>query len=380
MAKIRYACDDCSHEFNGNDFTDECPNCGSRNIEPSSDNPGGGISSGLSRLFVFINNNKVVFGLILIGLIVLLVFSKKEVESNVEYSITISQPNGANYLAVGMRRLDETTNKLLEVPSTRILSLIEKKVIINNGDPIDIQDDNRIYLCPRYEGAIRIKITPKPLTKIKGLGVNKKTKVIASNFKLDGILESDKANCPALPLNPSEIEIRFERNCKLRVVVTRDLRGKSVLVSVSGKDGAYEKRLEWDRKSLVEKRQDVWVIIEGNDKATATPAITNGNKIPDCGCPATPEAIKVFIQEFKRLAKNFGLAPRNREAQRAFQSFLTKGELRHKIYLNNESVDIYELMTKMRVNAINDDKRYRLDGEPTLSDSCILTFKFIEIQ
>jgi DNA-directed RNA polymerase subunit RPC12/RpoP len=375
MAKIRYKCDDCSHEFDGNDFTDECPKCSSRNIVPLSSTSAGGVGDIIKNAQVFIKNNKIIVGILAAIVIILLCYYKFSDEPKVEYDVEIIQPEDANYLEVKMKE----TNKQFDVPAKKILRLIERKVIINNGDPVEIQDDNKIYLCPNYVGSVRITITSKPLTKLKGLSEDKKTKVESCNFKLDGITESGKANCPTLRLNPSEFQVKFEKGCKLRVVVSRNLKGKSVFVSVTGPDGPFENKTVWDRKSLVNKKQDVWVVIEGNDKSTATPAITNGVDIDDCGCPTLPKDIQALKEEFKRLANNFGLDPRNRDAQKSFQKFLNKRVPIHVIYLNNELVDINELQNKMRVNANNEGKQYRLQGEPTLSDDCTFTFRFIEM-
>jgi hypothetical protein len=378
MAKIRYKCDDCSHEFDGNDFTDECPKCNSRNIVPISDNIGGGIWEIIKKAQEFIKNNKIIVGIIALVIVLLLFFSKCGDEPKVEYDVKIIQPKDANYLEVKMTRMDEETNKQVDVPAKKILSLIEKKVIINNGDPVDIQDDNRIYLCPNHVGRLRITITPKPLTKLKGLSEDKKTKVESSDFKLDGITESDKANCPALPLNSSEIEVKFEKGCKLRVVVSRNLKGKSVFVSVTGPDGPFEHKMVWDRKSLANKTQDIYFLIEGNDKSTATPATGNGGIIPDGDC--TPKDYSKLIDEFKKLANEFGRDPQNRSAQRLFQAFLNQKFTIQVIYLNNVLVDINELQNKMRVNAANDGKQYRLQGEPTIStDGTTITFRFFEM-
>jgi DNA-directed RNA polymerase subunit RPC12/RpoP len=378
MAKIRYKCDDCSHEFDGNDFTDECPKCSSRNIVPLSSTSAGGVGDTIKNAQEFIKNNKIVVGIIALVIVLLLFFSKCGDEPKVEYDVKIIQPEDANYLEVKMTRMDEETNKQIDVPAKKILTWIEKKVIINNGDPVDIQDDNRIYLCPNHVGNVRITITPKPLTKLKGLSENKKTKVESCNFNLDGISESDKAGCAALPLQQSEVRVVSEKGCKLKVVVSRDLKGKSAFISVTGQDGTYENKTIWDRKSLINKKQDVWVVIEGNDKSTATPATGNGDIIPDGDC--TPKDYSKLIDEFKKLANEFGRDPQNRSAQRLFQAFLNQKFTIQVIYLNNVLVDINELQNKMRVNAANDGKQYRLQGEPTIStDGTTITFRFIEM-
>jgi hypothetical protein len=123
---------------------------------------------------------------------------------------------------------------------------------------------------------------------------------------------------------------------------------------------------------------DIYFLIEGNDKSTATPATGNGGIIPDGDC--TPKDYSKLIDEFKKLANEFGRDPQNRSAQRLFQAFLNQKFTIQVIYLNNVLVDINELQNKMRVNAANDGKQYRLQGEPTIStDGTTITFRFFEM-
>jgi ribosomal protein S27E len=58
MAKIKYKCDDNGHEFIGNDFTIDCPKCGST-IQPMG---GGSTSFSIGGIIEFIRKNKIVFG------------------------------------------------------------------------------------------------------------------------------------------------------------------------------------------------------------------------------------------------------------------------------------------------------------------------------
>jgi hypothetical protein len=378
MAKIKYRCDDNGHEFDGNDFTNECPTCGSSVKAIST---GSGIAI-VAKAKEFVANNKKIVGAIALLILISVIYDKCGQDPKEQYSISrLVQPQNplSPYVEVEITSYIEGVKKRVLDPN-EVLKIIDDRVTLNSGNIVRIKDKNRIYLCPEYAGGVtyftfKVRIGKKFKDSDNSDGKDELKK--DANFSLGGITESPLADCPMQPLNQSEIKVESLNGCKLKVIVTRDLKGKELLVSVDGKDGDYQKKYFWDRKPLINTKQNVWVYIDGEDKSTAGAANGNGDMIPEGDC--VPKNCSEIKTNFIDLANNFGLDATNRSAQKAFQAFLNNTFTKQIIYLNAQSVDLSELQQKMRISAKNNASKFRLQGVPELSDNCsTITFSLQE--
>lgn len=382
MAKIRYRCDDNGHEFDGNDFSSDCPQCGS-NIQPIT-----GASSGdfILRIKEFIQTNKLIAGAIALLIIIAIIFNKCGGSDPSEelYSVEVIQPVQPlkPYLEVTVKayKLEDGKSKSRTLDVNEVLSIVDDKVVLGSGPiTVDIKDKNKIYLCPNETGLVGLTFKAKFGKKFKssknaeGTAESQKT----ANFSLAGITVSDEATCATQPLTLGEIEVKFIKGCKLQVEIKRDLKGKGVMVSLNGQDGDYQKKLIWDIKPLINTKQSIWVYIEGEEKSTATEAQGNGDIIPEGDC-IPKDCLKVKVT-FTDLASRFGNDPTDRSAQSAFQLFLNTTFTKQTIFLNNQQVDLSELQQKMTVSAKNNGSKFKLQGSIELADNCSsITFRFKE--
>jgi len=384
MAKIKYKCDDNGHEFIGNDFTSDCPKCGST-IQPIS----GGSSGGFFDSFIeFLKQNKIAIGAVTALIVIAIMFSKcgGSDTSGEQYTVEVMQPTQPKlepYLEVKVKanKMEDGKSKSRTLEASEVLSIIDDRVVLGSeGNSVYIQDKNRIYLCPKDTGMVALTFKTKFGKKFKSTkneeGVEESPEPPTS-FSLTGITASDKAKCATQPLISGEIEVRFLKGCKLQVDIKRNLKGKGVMVSLNGQDGDYQKKLIWDIKPLVNTKQSIWVYIEGEDKSTATEAMGNGDMIPEGDC--IPKDCSKVEETITRLATGFGNDPSNRSAQSSFQAFLNKTFTKQTIYLNNQQVDLSELQQKMSVNAKNNGSKYKIQGKVVLGDNCSsITLKFQE--
>jgi ribosomal protein S27E len=382
MAKIKYKCDDNGHEFIGNDFTADCPKCGST-IQPIS---GGSSGDVIAKIKEVIQTNKIVVGAVAALIVLATMFSKcgGSDSSGEQYTVEVNQPEQPRqpYLEVTIKayKQEEGKSKSRTLDANEVLSVVDDKVVLGSGGNIAyIQDKNRIYLCPKDTGVVALIFKTKFGKKFKSTkneeGIDEYPKT--ANFSLTGIMASDKAKCATQPLTSGEIEVKFLKGCKLQVEIKRNLKGKGVMVSLNGPDGDYQKKLTWDIKPLINTKQSIWVYFEGEDKSTATEAMGNGDMIPEGDC--IPKDCSKVEATITKLATSFGNDPTNRSIQSSFQAFLNKTFTKQTIYLDNQQVDLSELQQKMSVNAKNNGSKYKLQGKIVLGDNCSsITFKFQE--
>lgn len=368
MASLKYQCNNCEpkHPFEGDKFTSECPVCKSENIEQLKDDPFG-------IYLKYLQDNWKIILPIFLGIIILLyIINIPPPPDEKKYIVQITQPDNLPYLEVTIttKKQDEETNKFktVKIEPNKILSIIDNKIIVN-GRQVEIQDGNRIYLCEYDTAKVSIKIKPRVDKELNDT-------TFITYFTLLNQAASDKASCLTPPLSSSEIFVDILSNCKLFVRVKRNLNGKSVMVSINGKDGDYKEQTLWERKDIV--IQDVWVYIKGEDPSTASAATGHGNPISQAGCVVIDRT--QFIAQFKILASNYGNDPTNSVAQTAFQNFVNSKFITTKIRLNKLNVDLSELQNKIRVMALNDeDKKFKLQGEPIISNGgSEISFAFIE--
>jgi hypothetical protein len=358
MSKIKYKCKDCSTDFDGNDFTDECSSCGSNSIEP--------IGSRSGNFAVWIQEHKkplvIVCGiLILFYILINLNTCGGNEENKFEWGIT--QTPQMPYLEIQMFSIS-ADGKKIRIPLEKIKGILGGSVLVDKQS-YDIKDQNRIYLCNNSVGSVLI--AARDLPNLKEL------KPKACQFDLKDIAESPDADCP-VQLIESNIKVDYP-DCDLVVTINQDLKGKNVFISISGKNGIYEKKSRWSRKGI--KKTDVYVYIDGEDPSNAKAYLSNGESPPEAGC--IPVDNSKIISDCVDAANLFGKDPKNRTSQSAFQSFVNKHATNPDIYLNDIKVDgLSDLQNKMRIMAITDGKKFKIQGEPKVSSNgFILELRFI---
>lgn len=371
MAEIKYKCSSCEHSFVGDDFTSECEKCQSEQLKVVSN--GSRIPNFSGLLDSFKKYKFPIF--IFIGLILLLMFSRScSKETNTGYLIeSIKQVD--NYLEVNVLKVSvDSDGRIVKGNSDEnkkypyiddLNDIINETSIVNFGK-VKIQDKNRIYLCKENEGPVSIKF------EFKNSKLKPQTK--SAVFKLIGEA-SEMANCLIQPITSTEISVKEIANCKLKVTLSRNLNGVPLMVSVTGKNGPYESKEIWDRKGLT--KQNIFVYIKGQDTSMAVEAQGNGSIISSAGCVICDS--KNLAPQFLVIANNYLTDPSNRDLQKPFQNFIITKFTQVQIKLDGQLVnDLSSFQNVIRVNFLNNGRKYKIDGMPEITSNCGLKFKVIE--
>ncbi len=353
MAKINYTCKNCSNVFIGSEYTDQCYNCNSSNIEAEQKTkvtiPTGGLKNGKIYLII---------AAIIVVLLIFFIGCPKKPET--KYSMIIKQTSPSNpYLEIELWSYKSNDSlKKTPVAYTDVDNILHDYVMIG-GKQIKIQDENRIYLCKNYNRVFTINGLPQ-YDETKDLTCN-------TEFNLNGSAESSKAECP-LVLDATQINVSSTNDCKLVVSVNQNLKGQELLISVTGPEGPFEKKKIWDRKNL--SILDVYVYLEGEEKANAVAYSQNGSQLYSAGCVTLdPEEI---IKKFTSNLGEFCINPRDKAAQKAFQAYMNAHSTSPIIKLNGKNVDMAEFQTEIRINS-QSGIRYKLVGRPQVSENGIIT-------
>jgi hypothetical protein len=371
MAGIKYTCGNCNHTFIGDDFTTECEKCQSEQLKV--------ISSGaeIPNLYGLLDSiKKYKFPISIFIVLILILFFSRFItkETSTGYFIeSIKQVD--NYLEVNVLKVSVDSegrpvngnnyeNKKT-VFNGDLNDIIIGASIVNFGK-VKILDKNRIYLCKENEGPISLKFDFKN-SKLKSI-----TK--SANFKLIGEA-SEKAGCQNLPISSTEISVKEIANCKLKVTVSRNLKGVPLMVSVTGKNGPYESKEIWDRNGL--SKQNIFVYIQGQDTSMAVGSQGNGSIISSAGCVNCDS--KSLSPQFNTIVNNYLKDPSDRDFQKPFQNFIITKFTDVQIKLNGQLInDLSTFQNIIRVNFLNNGRKYEIDGIPEITPNCVLKFKVIE--
>jgi hypothetical protein len=356
MAKINYTCKNCSNVFIGSEYTDQCYNCNSSNIEAEQKTKVTIPTGGLKNVKIYL----IIAAIIVVLLIFFIGCPGCKDGSGTKYEMKVTQTSPSNpFLEIELWSYKSNDSlKKTPVAYTEVDKILHDFVLIG-GKRIRIQDENRIYLCKNYNGNFTIN-------GLSNYDDTKELKCITA-FELNGIAESSKAECP-LVLDATQINVSSTNDCKLVVSVNQDLKGQELLISVTGPDGPFEKKKIWDRKNL--NILDVYVYLVGEEKANAVAYLQNGSQLYTAGCvPIDPEEI---IKNFSSNLGGFCINPKDRAAQKAFQAYMNAHSTNPVIKLNGKNVDIAEFQTEIRINS-QSGIRYKLVGKPQVSESGIIT-------
>ena len=281
---MKYTCNECQHEFEGNDFTTECEACHSPKIR-------------VSKMSSDIPWRKIFFGVfVLIALIFSLrTCSKTDDEGDDScqkpvYSAIFTQSEN-QWKVECQAKCDNGTVR--NVP----LGLI--KEIINVGTKNELSFDNKtgeLFLC--YEDTIpstfRVIWDNPEHTPVK----------ITKALSIKGPLNSN-ANCAIIPDWERDFKTSINsKNCDITLSIkTKDNSRKNqierggIWISINGKMGNYQKRNSWSPISEGQKRWDLWIVC--NNKNDTIEAHTINGQSYTCAPPLSVEDLATVTKDLE---------------------------------------------------------------------------------
>lgn len=251
----KFKCNDCQHEFNGSEYTTECPNCSSNNIITQS--KGGGI---IEKFFKFIKKHKFILIGFLLLVIALLIFSGEKKPDNPQQKLKLIFPNGVvnnNHYQIMLK--DETSGRVIPLKNPKkygitfnAKNLDEQIIIIKNGIIAPCFDEEKENIT------ISWKINKKNKKNFTGNTLNFPNRTMTFNNKSKQ--NYSKAECFYIP----KIEVYQNlKNCNIEIKC--DNWNENIKISINGKKGEYKNRKIWEYNPEIMipgEKIDVWYYVE----------------------------------------------------------------------------------------------------------------------
>ena len=314
MANFKCKQEDCGNEFNGNEYTDQCPKCGGYNVEVVST---GGI---LASVTSWLRENKIIgYGIaaIFIAIFLFSIFSTEEEIAiyNQKYSLEVevvgnhfelnistwSTENGGSYKKKSQFLSEKKRDKLF---------FFEDKV----GDRYTIRNGNQIFPCDNNEYLILMKAKSDE-TIIKNGGESKSISLPSGHTKF---------NCGPEKTKLTIEKISKTKDCGMKIITNMDnMDGVKVMVSITGKEGDYFNKTSFNAKNV--SSYDVWVYkLIGEKSYEKRGYHSNGYAFTPAGCPMDASKIEEIRKAVEVAAANYGKNPSSRKALRKFKKLLNQ--------------------------------------------------------
>ncbi|MDA8581751.1 hypothetical protein N9K95_02725 [Schleiferiaceae bacterium] len=331
---MNFICNDCNHEFVGNDFTTECVACNSANIKVKSERP------------------PIPWKKFLIGLgITLLIILMTKMCSGDDAPPSPPPPGGQTHIVkfensgatwkVVLQKINNNGQTVADFPER-----IQK--IINNSTnrPVSFDGDTgELFPC--------LSDTVESTFSFIFKDPKSSAKVISSHLSISGSVNSN-AECP---LTAEEDDFGFNtnsENCQVSIKIISQSRKSEIekggiWISVNGKNGKYEKRISWNPINENLKKWDVFIVCN-NRKDTVEIAKKNGQSYT-CSLPLTPPEHDLIQKAIKNNMNSLLDNCDSRVALKELSTLLEKIKVKGEI--NSKQCDWAELYNKINAGCPN---------------------------
>ena len=353
MASLKYTCSDCQHEWNGNDFTTECPNCGSHEISI--------VKSGSSAVGSKSKKIALIAGSVILLLILVNIFRPNPSDNTVDSSFTtsvriIESENNwvfkANFTdSEGIRR-DIRASEIREI----------KNVSANNTAVIFDKKTGQIFPCFKDTNQANYRFIFK----------NPVYSSASRSAKLDlyGKEPNALAKCP-IYVKSSDFKVVEIGNCEYELKVTNRDKGifrENLKISVNGINGPYTKNFRWNPSEIGLKIINIFVLFN-LDSDTVKDYFQNGNSYRYCA-PCNEQTRVDDALKIKELAQAYFLDPDRKNQMKFRDKVLSFKNLSLK--LDGQSIDISDLINAVRTGSKGN---YSIIGSLKIGEDCnTLTF------
>lgn len=334
MAKINYSCQNCSHQFEGDDLTTRCPSCDSEELVVQKSN---GLGKYKTVLVAIIG---------IVGLIWFLsLFSSSEDPSSAESSVSGGSPTieQTKKPKINLQEREDgwyfsVENDFIGTVASVYNQEIEREI------PFVKQDgEAKLLICVVDTGHVVLEFRFKP--------ANYETRLEQVKLRVIGAIDAG-ANCPAPPLNSSDFIVGAElisakETYKYQLKINRpDIDAKSILVSLNGEKGPYKQIDTWYLEDL---QGEIFNMFFTNLVDTVEYS-KNGDRLPS---PPPPTA------KVKSAAMAYASNPTTINAKRLNQATPVGTTI---IYLDGKKMTYSEFLNLTRAEYNNDGQKFKLIG------------------
>ena len=350
MNLIKFNCNNCQHHWDGNDFTTECPVCNSGNIEKFKK------SSPVKGKWILV----VVTIVALMGVTGLLLneldlFSgnaqdpilptqtipgetqQVPIENDGDVKTNIKKPGGnyrveinekSQWFYVRIRKLDGL--KFVDIDPKRITKILN----IRRGKLIQ-HDRGKLLLCTEDEGdnvGLEIYFEDEGKTRFEI--------ITAEQLSLHGRNPSSSSSCGS-PLKTHHIKIlRNSSKCMDYIDIDQSVgvNKSNLYISVTGKNGIYQRRWSWKVEENLGDKYDVWVAHQGD----TIPAYRTGDKkVGSCGSKVNTSQV---LSKIEATAITFGNNPTDSKKRSELKDLLSTFGSSPVCYLNGKRLNGFSQM------------------------------------
>lgn len=349
MPSIKYKCNNCNHNFIGDDFTSECPNCHDSNIFPL-----GSSGSDIIEKFVrFFKENKYVGYALFIILLIIIIYNVstcKKKDEKALYGVVIDNQN-IGYIEINIVKYIKQKNGSDKSETQNFSNL---KGYFNfrykDGSMINFYNNsNKYYPC---DSVFTVFWDNPSYPKLK----NPK-----DTFELVNVTFANGKRDPKADLNFCDdldiIAVNSIGNCSILIKTNFDnIAGSGFFISITGRGGPYKKAKVWDAHGI--NKIDVWGYVEGRDTSKFPPIeyVRNGDSFSDNTCkPFDPAAL---IAEITDAGNDYGKDPSNRTLRNKFAALIDQST---NIYLDNRLLPgLSDLLNECQVQNQNTNRTFRV--------------------
>lgn len=351
----KYICKDCNFNFEGDEFTEICPNCSSSSIIPISG--GGGLTDSLNKipkpvLYAF----GVIFFLILLMNMCGDDSSKaKPSPTNFKYDVIISDFDkddksiSINIFQTGDDKVRVKKNDLIRHFNFKVINFDGENEFKPTISGTGIKSEAKIYPC--VSGSLEISWSPSKSYKLKSPQKRKSFPLIEFDSP------NSNASCKLSPLVFVSIEDSNRGDgCFKKIKMNYS---KDVWISISGKDGKYTKdKFEFNFRNF--DSYDLWAFHKyaGQSKIdTISFKENNTNIIKGEKCISCSDKKDKLLSEFKQTMSAWLINPKDKSLRNKVLSLTHRGK--STFYLDNKVYDFEGLYDHIRGNY--EDEGYKLD-------------------
>jgi hypothetical protein len=385
MNLIKFNCNNCQHHWDGNDFTTECPVCNSGNIEKF-------------KMTRAVNGKWILVAFTVIALLgvtglLLNELSSSRPKNPISPIETIPRETpqkpienkGAGNVSDEKKRNDFKVEviersqwfyvKIRKYDGLKYISIDPNSItrIINSRTGKTIQHDNgKLLLCTEDEGnfvGLKIYFEHEGQTRI-----NKTT----AQLSLYGRNPSSASNCGS-PMKSHHIKIlRNSSKCTDYIDIDKSVgvNKSNVYISVTGKNGKYQRRWVWNVEENLGDKYDVWVAHKGD----TIPAYRTGDKkVGSCGSKVNAGQV---LTEIESVALSFGNNPTNSKQRSKLKDLLSTFGASPVCYLNGKQLNGFSQMAIDMKDIYKNNGgsvQFTLKSKPRLlSDNKTIQIEYIE--
>ena len=371
----KYTCKDCNFNFEGDDFTEICPNCSSSSIIPT-DGTGGGV-------FEFVNKipKSVLYAFGVIIFLILLMnmcgddsIKNTPTDANLKYEVRISDFDqedksiSINIFQIGEDKVRVKKNDLIRYFNFKVINTDGENEFKPSISGAGTKSTAKIYPC--VSGSLEISWSPSKSYKL----------ISPQKRKSFPLIEFDAPNTNASCKLSQLVFVSIDDSnkgdgCFKKIKLNYS---KDVWISVNGKDGKYSKdKFEFNFRNF--DTYDLWAFhrYPGQSKIDTIPYQDNTTKIiKGDNCISCSDKKGKLLDKFIQTMKDWLINPKDKTLRNKVLSLTHRAK--STFYLDNKAYDFEGLYDHIRGNY--EDEKYKLETSSIKFNNNICKVKSFKVK